>query len=225
MCGRYALYGPQSSYREHFGVPEWPDFPERYNIAPSTWVPVIRQAPDGQQVANLLRWGLIPHWARDPLIGNKLSNARGESLDEKPSFRDSYRRRRCLIPASGFFEWKTEGKTKLPYFIHRKSDAPMAMAGLWESWTSHEGEIVRTFCVITTTPNALMALIHDRMPVIITPEHYREWLDPTVPGDELSSLIGPYPSADMEAWPVSRAVSRSSNEGPELVEPMTATIE
>jgi len=125
---------------------------------------------------HLLHWGLVPHWAKDPSIGTKLINARGESVAEKPSFREAFKKRRCLVPANGFFEWKAEGKIKQPHFISLKSGVPMAMAGLWESWKSPDGEIVRTVCIVTIGANELMAPIHDRMPVLVAPEHWQSWL-------------------------------------------------
>lgn len=221
MCGRYTLHGPQSRYQEYFDTLTWADFADRYNIAPTSLVPVIRQSPEGARVADLLKWGLIPHWAKDPTIGNKLNNARGETVAEKPSFRDAYKRRRCIVPASGFYEWKAEGKIKQPYYIRYKDGSPLAMAGLWESWRDQEGQIVRTFCIITTGPNAVMEPIHDRMPVLLHREDFGRWLDPAVnAGAELGHLIAPYPPERMEAWPVSRAVSRTSNEGEELISPL-----
>jgi putative SOS response-associated peptidase YedK len=221
MCGRYAIYGPHSRYREHFDVDVWPDFADRYNITPSTLVPVIRQAPNGQRVADLLRWGLIPHWAKDPAIGAKLNNARGESVAEKPSFRSAYRRRRCIVPAAGFYEWQeVPGERKQPWYIRLKHDEPMAMGGLWESWTSPEGEIIRTFCIITTGPNQTMQSIHDRMPVILLPDDWKAWLEPSSVLENIAPLITPAPALAMEAWQVSRKVSSAREESPNLIEPM-----
>jgi putative SOS response-associated peptidase YedK len=166
---------------------------------------------------------LIPHWAKDPAIGSKLNNARGETVTGKPSFRDAFKRRRCLVPACGFYEWKTEGKLKQPWFIRFKSGEPLAMGGLWESWRDPAGAIVRTFCVITTTPNEVMQPIHDRMPVLIRREDFARWLDPAIDGArELNDLIAPFRPDDMEAWPVSRKVSSPASDGPELIEPLTA---
>jgi len=220
MCGRYALYGPHSRYRDHFQVDDWPDFPDRYNIAPSLSVPVIRQAPNGRRVADLLRWGLIPNWAKDPAIGAKLNNARGESVTEKPSFRSAYRRRRCIVPASGFYEWQeVPGERKQPWFIHLKADEPMAMGGLWESWTDPaSGEVLRTFCVITTAANELMAPIQDRMPVILRPADWAVWLAPGTAIEQIAPLVIPAPAESMEAWRVSRKVSSAREDEPGLVE-------
>lgn len=224
MCGRYALYGPSSRYQEYFDTQAWPDFPDRYNVAPTAVVPIIRQSPEGQRVVTPIRWGLIPRWAADPSIGAKLNNARGESVADKPSFRDAFKRRRCLIPASGFYEWKAIERGKQPYFIRYKSGNPMAMAGLWESWRDPEGQIVRTFCVITTGPNELMNEIHDRMPVLIQPKDFARWLSPELEGSTLTSLVVPIDAEGMEAWPVSKAVSRAGNDGPELIESIDRSL-
>ena len=223
MCGRYALYGPHSRYRDDFGVDDWPDFPDHYNIAPSLSVPVIRQAPDGRLSADLLRWGLVPHWAKDAAIGNKLNNARSETVADKPSFRAAYRQRRCLVPASGFYEWQAvAGERKQPWFIRRRDDRPMAMAGLWESWRAPDGQLLRSFCIITTSANGVMAPIHERMPVLIGAADRAGWLDPATAGAELTPLLRPAADAEIEAWPVSRAVSSAGRNGPDLVLPTQA---
>lgn len=217
MCGRYALYGPPSRYREYFGTLDWPECADRYNIAPSASVPVVRQAPDGRRVVDLLRWGLVPNWAKDAAIGAKLNNARGETVADKPSFRSAWRRRRCLVPACGYYEWQPiAGDRKQPWFIRLKDDKPMAMGGLWESWGDPAtGALIRTFCIITTGPNDVMRPIHDRMPVVVAPEYWSAWLNPAEP--DLTGLLVPYPSDQMEAWKVSRRVSNAREEGVELV--------
>jgi putative SOS response-associated peptidase YedK len=221
MCGRYALDASAQDLIDYFGLARGVDFPVRFNIAPSSSVPVIRQNPGGERMAGLLKWGLVPHWAKDASIGNRLANARAETLGEKASFRTAWQRRRCLVPATGFYEWHTEGRVKLPYYIHRKDGQLLALGGLWESWMSPEGTLLRTFCLITTTPNRVMAPIHDRMPVIIGPEDHAAWLDPQMPGQELSKLLAPYPAEAIEAWPVDRRVSSARVEGAELIEPLT----
>ena len=216
MCGRFALGFSGEQLKLYFGLDDCADFPLRYNIPPGTDIPVIRQSPEGRRVLNLLRWGLVPRWAKDPSIGAKLNNARGESVAEKPSFRSAFKQHRCLIPASGFFEWKTEGKIKQPYFISLKSGDPMALAGIWESWKQPDGSELRTTCIITTAANELMLPIHDRMPAIISPKHWQDWL--SAPTDDIKPLVAPYPTEQMQAWPVNRRVSRSSEEGKELIE-------
>jgi len=222
MCGRYVLYGPQSRYQQYFDAKLWPEFEDSYNIAPTSSVPVIRQSPEGDRVADLLKWGLIPHWAKDQTIGAKLNNARSETVAEKPSFRDAFKRRRCIVPASGFYEWKVMSAWKQPYYITLKSGEPLAMAGLWESWHGETGELVRTFCILTTAANSLMEQIHDRMPVLLHPDDFACWLDPAVAGTELLPVMHPYPADLMDAWAVSNAVSRANNEGKGLIEPVVA---
>lgn len=219
MCGRFVLKAPPSELITRFGLDECVDFGPRYNIPPGTDIPVIRQSPEGGRVLHLLRWGLVPHWSKDPAIGAKLNNARGESVAEKPSFREAFKRRRCLIPASGFYEWKPEGKIKQPYYISLKSGEPMAMAGLWESWKAPEGNLLRTVCVITTRANAVMEPIHDRMPVIIPLEHWQEWL--SAPVEVTQPLVAPCSDEMLQAWPVSRRVSKTVDDDPGLVEPLT----
>lgn len=156
----------------------------------------------------------MPHWAKDTGVGSKLNNARGESVAEKPSFREAFKRRRCLIPTDGFYEWKAEGKLKQPYYISLPE--PFAMAGLWESWKAPDGSILRTCCVITTGPNAVMEPIHDRMPVIIAPEDWGRWL--SAPVDQVADLVRPYPEDGMLAWPVSRRVSKTVDDDAGLIE-------
>jgi putative SOS response-associated peptidase YedK len=223
MCGRFALKAPPAQLITRFGLDECADFSPRYNIPPSTDIPVIRQSPEGKRVLHLLRWGLVPHWAKDLSMGAKLNNARGESVAEKPSFRDAFKRRRCLIPADGFYEWKTEGKIKQPYYFSLKSGEPMAMAGLWESWTAPDGSLLRTVCIVTTSANALMEPIHERMPVIISQEHWKDWL--AEPVEKIERLVVAYPEAEMQTWPVSKRVSSAGVEDAGLIEraPYTMT--
>ena len=217
MCGRYALKAPSSELASRFKLDEVVDVAPRYNIAPGTDIPTIRRSPEGKRVMHLLRWGLVPHWAKDPSIGAKLSNARGETVADKPSFRDAFQRRRCLVPADGFYEWKTEDKQKQPYYFSLKSGEPFALGGVWESWRAPNGDILRTCCLITTGPNEIMLPVHDRMPVIVSPNDYEAWLTGEV-GDALG-LVRPYRTDEMQAWAVSRRVSRSGEEGADLVWP------
>jgi putative SOS response-associated peptidase YedK len=218
MCGRYAFLNPPAEVAAHFGLAEWTDFGPRYNIPPRTDIPVIRLFPEGRRVLHLLRWGLIPHWARDPSIGAKLNNARAEGVREKPSFRDAFRRRRCLIPASGFYEWHAEGRVKQPWYFSLKSGEPLAMGGLWESWRAPNGQVVRTCAIITSGPNELMAPVHDRMPVIIDPTHWQDWL--AAPPDAVEALLAPPPAAPMQAWKVDRRVSRAAEDDADLIAPL-----
>jgi len=227
MCGRYVVaYDPQTLV-SGFSVTRVQPFPKRWNVAPQSAVPVVRETREGERVAELMRWGLLPHWAKDPALGNKLNNARAEGLFDKPSFRQAVRRRRCLLPASGFYEWQATASGKQPWFISA-TDAPLlAMAGLFEAWrppgSAEDAEWLLTCCIVTTAANALMAPIHDRMPVLLPREHWAAWLsrelqDPAA----LAPLLQPAPVAGLQAWPVARAVNRSSVEGEALVEPLAA---
>jgi putative SOS response-associated peptidase YedK len=221
MCGRFTLTVDPADVKDLYLKASFPDqFAARYNIAPSQAVLAIPN--DGKNAADFFLWGLIPSWAKDASIGSRMINARGETLAEKPSYRGAYKYKRCLIPADGFYEWKSEPgtKTKAPYFIHMKGGKPFAFAGLWDEWRSADGAAIRTCTIITTAPNPLMAPIHDRMPVILRPEDYAEWLDaaPRAP-DSLQHLIAAYPADKMEAYPVSALVNSPSNDRAELLQP------
>jgi len=226
MCGRYVLTAPLEAIRRVFGVDPDIEIPARYNAAPTQDMPVVRRragedeadAADGRRELVLLRWGLIPHWADDPAIGNRLINARAESVAVKPAFRESFRRRRCLVVADGFYEWKKEGGRKQPYLIRLKSGDPFGFAGLWSVWRGAEGERLETFTIITTEPNALCARLHNRMPAIVGPEDQDLWLDPDA-GDAMP-LLRPYASDAMEAFPVGSRVGNPRNDDPRLVEPL-----
>lgn len=218
MCGRFALKAPPSKLISRFALDECAEFSPRYSIPPGTDIPVIRQSPEGKRVLHLLRWGLIPHWSKDPSIGAKLNNARGETVAEKPSFREAFKRRRCLIPADGFYEWKTEGKFKQPYYFSLKSEEPMALAGLWEMWKTPDGNTLRTVCIVTTSANELMAPVHDRMPVLISPENFGPWLNPAIEGSAVQDWLMPASPECMDSWPVSKEVSWASNEGEGLIQ-------
>ncbi|MGD8725986.1 MAG: SOS response-associated peptidase, partial [Gemmatimonadales bacterium] len=166
-------------------------------------------------------WGLIPSWAKDPTIGNRMINARAETVATKPAFEGAFKHRRCLIPADGFYEWQKTGSRKQPYYIGRRDGSVFAFAGLWERWADEGHDPIETFTIITTTPNDLLAPIHDRMPVILPTDRYDEWLDPANTETEaLQSLLGPAPAADLTATPVSTYVNSPHNEGPECVRPL-----
>lgn len=226
MCGRYniitdaqALYAAFQVEAELNAAPL-----ARYNVAPATDQLVI-VAEAGRRVARWHHWGLIPHWAKDKSMGYRTINARGESVASKPAFRAALRQRRCLVPATGFYEWKVEGGGKQPYLIRLKCGALFAFAGLWESWTGPEGE-VRSFAIITTEPNALMARIHERMPAIIPRAQYTCWLDPALQDPaRIQPMIASYPAADLEAIPIGRQISNARNQGPELIAPAGAPLE
>lgn len=217
MCGRYALKTPVTRLVEHFGIDETPvcELTPRYNISPGTEIATIRVSPEGKRVMHLLRWGLVPNWAKDPTIGNRLSNARGETVAEKPSFRSAFQRRRCLVPADGYYEWKAEGRTKLPHYFSMRDGQPFALGGLWESWRASDGSILRTVCLITTSPNELMEPIHDRMPVIVESDNFETWLSGKP--DEALSLVRPFSTEPMQGWQVDRRVGKASEEGEGLI--------
>ena len=216
MCGRYTLTTPISVLAEHLGVAELPNFPPRYNIAPTQQAAVVRAGPEeGRRQLVFLRWGLIPPWAKDPAIGNRMINARAEGIAEKPAFRRAWKEKRCLVPSDGFYEWLKEGKQKQPYYIRRKDGKPFAFAGLWERWQG-PAEILDTFTIITTAPNELVAPIHNRMPVIIPEERYDRWLDPEKHGDP--DLLVPYPEEELTAYPVSTLVNSPAHDDARCVE-------
>lgn len=222
MCGRFTLTVDPADLQEKFGEYTFPKkFAPRFNIAPSQ--PVLAIPNDEKFKADFFVWGLIPMWAKDPSIGNRLINARGETVAEKPSFRGSLKYKRCLILADGFYEWKAaqDRKTKTPYYIHMKDRKPFAFAGLWDSWNGPDGSAVRSCTIITTEPNELMTMIHDRMPAILHTRDYAKWLDPTPQTpDQLLPLIKPFPAESMDAYIVSTMVNKPANDSPELVVPV-----
>lgn len=225
MCGRYTLVNLKSFVDDLPWASLFPGaeaLPARYNIAPTQNVPILANRGDGR--LELARWGLVPSWAKDPAIGNRMINARAETVAEKPSFRSALRKRRCLVPADGFFEWKTlpDEKRKQPYYIRLKSAKPFAFAGLWEAWRPADAtdEWIVSFTLLTTTPNPLMADIHNRMPVILPRERYETWLTP-VDTLGLEALLLPYPADEMEAYPVTPAVGNPRHDSPDNILPVT----
>ena len=221
MCGRFTLTVNPAEVQESFSSFSFPQqFAPRFNIAPTQ--PVLVIPNDDQNTADFYVWGLIPMWAKDPGIGSRMINARGETLEEKPAFRSSLKYKRCLVLADGFYEWKgAEGKkVKTPFFIHMKDRKPFAFAGLWDSWNSPDGSLVKSCTIITTEPNELTGIIHNRMPVILHPRDYAKWLDPSPQTpDQLKPLIKPFPADLMDAYPVSTLVNTPANDRPELVVP------
>ena len=221
MCGRFTLTVDPAELRDAFTGTDFPEqFAPRFNIAPSQ--PILAIPNDGQNRASFFVWGLIPSWAKDPSIGNRLINARGETLAEKPSFRGGYKYKRCLILADGFYEWKSQPgtKTKIPHFIHMKDRQPFAFAGLWDEWNSPDGSQIRSCTIVTIEPNELMAPIHNRMPLILPPDAYAQWIDPAArTPDSLGALIKPYPAKEMAAYPVSTLVNDPKNDRAENVVP------
>jgi putative SOS response-associated peptidase YedK len=226
MCGRFERVTPIKVLATLFDCPAAPaETPTHYNVAPTqpvAVVRVIRAAPDtGQREMTVMRWGLIPSWADDPAIGNRLINARSETAADKPSFRAAFKQRRCLVPVDGFYEWKATPriKTKQPYLIRLKDGKPFALAGLWEAWTAPDGELVESFTILTTDANEMMRPIHDRMPVILAPEDYDRWLDKATTPEEVQALLRQYPAEGMESFPVSTLVNNPRNESPKCLEP------
>jgi putative SOS response-associated peptidase YedK len=222
MCGRFTLAADPKDLMETLPGLELPDhISRRYNVAPTQPVAVV--ANDGQNKVAFFRWGLIPSWAKDPQIGGRMINARAETLAEKSSFRVPYRRRRCLVLADGFYEWRKEPgrKTKTPLYIQLKSGRPFAFAGLWDLWRSPQDEVILSCTLITTTPNELVTQIHNRMPVILAPEAYDVWLDPAEQSpDRLDAWLKPYPATEMTAFPVSTLVNNPRNDAPECILPV-----
>jgi len=221
MCGRFTLTVDPARLQDAFADYTFPaKFAPRFNIVPSQ--PILAIPNDGKNAADFFVWGLIPSWAKDPSMGNRLINARGETIAEKPSFRGALKYKRCLILADGFYEWKSQPgtKAKVPHFIFLKSRRPFAFAGLWDEWLSPDGGSVRSATIITTEPNELMAAIHNRMPVILPPSAYAQWLDPAPQTpDRLLPLLQPFPAEEMSAHPVSTLVNSPSNDRAELVVP------
>ncbi|MBM7649778.1 putative SOS response-associated peptidase YedK [Bacillus ectoiniformans] len=221
MCGRFTLFSNYQQLIDRFDIEaafSEAEYQLSYNIAPSQSVAAVINDGSKNRLG-YLRWGLIPPWAKDQKIGYKMINARAETLADKPSFRDSFKKKRCLIAADSFYEWKKTDEGKIPMRIKLKSDEPFAMAGLWSGWKSPEGKIIYSCSVITTTPNAFMSSIHDRMPVILKPEDEKDWLDPSINDtDYLQRLLTPFNDELMEAFEVSSEVNSPKNNSPNLVQ-------
>lgn len=220
MCGRYTLSTPADLVADFFSLEEAVDLKPRFNIAPTQSAAVIRQTEGRRHLAEL-RWGLIPSWARDIGFGHKTLNARAETAAVKPSFRQAFRRRRCLVAADGFYEWAKVGRQKLPHYFYLHDGGPMALAGLWESWRDPTGELLESFTILTTEANALVAQAHARMPVILPPHRHAQWLDPQVTDPAaVQPLLEPYLAGEMGAHPVSQEVNSPANDSPLCVEPV-----
>ena len=221
MCGRFTQTAKPKAIEEEFKAPVPPDvlLKPRYNIAPTQIIPAVLESA-GERIVSELRWGLIPAWAKDAAIGSRLINARSETLSEKPSFKNAFRRRRCLIPASGFYEWqRVEKGAKQPFYFRLKDKDVFGFAGLWEEWLDKEtGEAVETCTIITTEANKVLEPVHDRMPVILQPKDYEQWLDEKESNtDALRQLLAPFPAAEMTSHAVSRAVNSPTSDSPELI--------
>ena len=223
MCGRAGLSSDVSEIKLVFSIlPERPapNFAASWNVAPTDSLPVVRyDARAGERTLDVMRWGLVPFWAKDIKVGFSNTNAKAEGIDQRPAFREAFQRRRCLVPLDNFYEWKKLGKERQPYAVALADRRLMAMAGLWESWRSPAGERLRSFAIVTTATNTLLAPVHDRMPVILGPENWPLWLGeaPADP-DRLKALLIPYPADDMVIWPVDRRVGNVKNNDPSLIE-------
>ena len=214
MCGRFAFYSPSEAAVALFGASATAEVQPRYNIAPTQFVAAIRNSDGAERELVMLRWGLVPFWAKDPSIGNRMINARAETVAEKPSYRAAYRHRRCIVLADGFYEWQKAGDIKTPHFISLASGAPFALAGLWENWSDKEsGDTLQTTTLITTAANDFMEPLHHRMPVILEANTAGEWLAGS--NDLLDDVAAITPP--LQAWPVDRRVNNARNEGAELV--------
>jgi putative SOS response-associated peptidase YedK len=226
MCGRVKLEGDFSQIKVAFGIPD--DYPainyaSSWNVAPTDKLPIVRyNAKEGHRALDLMRWGLVPYWAKSLKVGASAINAMAETVDVKSMFRKAFAERRCLVPIEAFYEWqRLDEKTKQPYAIALASGGFMALAGLWENWKSREGEWVRSFTIITTTPNELCAQIHDRMPVILPATVWPLWLgEESAEERDLKAVLRPYPADDMTMWPVSTRVGSVKNNDPSLIEPV-----
>ena len=221
MCGRFAFYSPSEATAALFGVSNAPEVKPRYNIAPTQTIAAVRVSSEDSREVAMLRWGLIPSWAKDPSIGNRMINARAETVAEKPSFRAAYRKRRCLILADGFYEWRKESDGKAPYYISLASGEPFAFAGLWEDWHAKDSDdSLQSTAIITTSANEFMSQLHDRMPVVLQQDTADRWLA----GDEQVLFEVGESSPALRAWAVDRRVNNARNEGEGLVEAAGETL-
>lgn len=215
MCGRFAFYSPSEATAALFGVSGSVAVEPRYNIAPTQSIAAIREDEDRTRELVMLRWGLVPFWAKDPAIGNRMINARAETVAEKPSYRAAFRHRRCIVLADGFYEWRKEGDAKTPYFISLASGEPFGLAGLWENWKDKDSDAsLQTTTLITTAANEFMTPLHHRMPVIVHPDSANDWLSGAA--DFLQQAANNAPA--LQAWPVDRRVNNARNEGAELID-------
>jgi putative SOS response-associated peptidase YedK len=222
MCGRYELHTHPAAIALAFGLAAPPDIKPRYNIAPTQQVPIVRQNAAGARELVEVRWGLVPRWAKDPSIGAKLINARAETAATRNAFSNAFRRHRCLLPADGFYEWKVTTGGKQPVRVAMKNGEPLGLAGLYERWLAPDGTVLDSCTILTTPANALLAGVHDRMPVIIAPQDYTRWLDPAA--NEVADLLAPYPAQAMTWYPISLRVNAVRNDDATLIERVAETL-
>ena len=220
MCGRFALVATGEEVAAHYQLPETPFIAPRYNIAPTQPVAAVRLDNAGARQLTHFQWGLIPSWSKDPALGSKMINARAETAADKPAFRAAFKRRRCLIPATGFYEWQATDGRKQPMHIRAAGGGLLSLAGLWEVWHAPDGGELETCTILTTTPNVLMEPIHNRMPVILDPADYAMWLDPATALDQLNPLRRPFAPEMLAASPVSTAVNRPQNATADCIAPL-----
>jgi len=222
MCGRFTLGATAATLAAQFDLANVPTWTPRYNIAPTQEVLVVLQSsPQANREARLHRWGLIPPWAKDPSIGNRMINARAETVATKPAFRRAFKERRCLLLADGLYEWQRQERRKQPFYIRLRDGRPFAFAGLWEHWEGSEGMAIQSCTILTTTSNEVVGRIHDRMPVILSPTDYDRWLDPSIQEPAvLQTLLRPYPADEMTAYPVSTLVNSPANDNSGCTEPL-----
>ncbi len=221
MCGRYAFYSPQEAVARLFGIADAVPIEPRYNIAPTQFVPVVRCNDAGVRRLAMLYWGLIPFWAKEKSIGARMINARSETVAEKPAFRAAYRKRRCLILADGYYEWRALAGGKQPYLLRAVDREPFAMAGIWESWVEQEGvDPLESCSILTTAATGAAATVHDRMPVILRRDAYALWLDARTPMATIDGVAGAAVEVSLDVHPVSKRVNNARNEGPELLDPI-----
>jgi putative SOS response-associated peptidase YedK len=221
MCSRFSLTSPAEALSHLFGcVPERTDYPARYNIAPTDPILIVRRSDRGDRQCQLVRWGLIPSWVKDPRQFSTLINARAETVTEKPSFRGAIRHRRCLVPADGFYEWTGEAGAKQPHLIADRSGAVLAFAGIWETWLGNDGSEIETAAILTTAANADMIAIHDRMPLFLAPQHFDAWLDcRSGSATSILALLEPPPAGMLVVRRVSRRLNNPRSDGPDLLTP------
>jgi putative SOS response-associated peptidase YedK len=220
VCGRYAFYSPAEAVRRTFALDDVPALEPRYNIAPTQDVPAVRAGEEGARSFAMLHWGLVPRWARERAIGNRMINARAETVAEKPAFRDAFRRRRCLVLTDGWYEWQVAPGGKQPGFIRTAAGQPFAFAGLWERWQDHAtGSMLESCTILTTEAAEGIRKIHERMPVVLAEADWDRWLDTAFSdAGTLSGLLRPFVAGALEAWPVSRQVNAPKNQGAALIE-------